>query len=277
MEINGRFWGSLPLAAFAGIDFPKALIEMLTEAHLSVQDNYKIGFFSRKVSSDVMWFKANLKANKLNRFLLTDNIMRSFFEWFRIFSLKECWDNALWQDPMPILFEIKEIICKEINNIIRRVYKMLILRQAKQKTLRFLKKKTPQKLLILCYGNICRSPFVAKYLKARLEKESCIIRSSGFHPIMGRKTPEIICNAAKARGVDLTSHESTVIDHDLIKWADGIVIMDYENWQLLREYEKSMLHKVIWLGAMMDGAVSIEIADPYGKIKKDIESIFDNL
>src|SRR4030095_221723 len=31
MEINGRFWGSLPLAAYAGVDFPKALAELLLQ------------------------------------------------------------------------------------------------------------------------------------------------------------------------------------------------------------------------------------------------------
>ena len=55
IEINGRFWGSLPLAAAAGIDFPGQLFEMLVEERTSFPATYKAGVRSRALTNDIRW------------------------------------------------------------------------------------------------------------------------------------------------------------------------------------------------------------------------------
>lgn len=51
MEVNGRFWGSLPLALAAGVDFPFALLEML-EGHAVRQPDYRSGIKARYIYAD---------------------------------------------------------------------------------------------------------------------------------------------------------------------------------------------------------------------------------
>jgi predicted ATP-grasp superfamily ATP-dependent carboligase len=47
MEVNGRFWGSLPLAVASGVDFPFLLHTMLTEGDVKPVMKYEIGVKGR--------------------------------------------------------------------------------------------------------------------------------------------------------------------------------------------------------------------------------------
>ena len=60
MEINGRFWGSLPLAVAAGADFPSYLFELMVHQRHKFPAFYKIGTRCRYLSSEVEWLKAVL-------------------------------------------------------------------------------------------------------------------------------------------------------------------------------------------------------------------------
>ena len=52
MEINGRFWGSLPLAVAAGIDFPFGLYQMLVENRVQYYNSYRAGLYGRNIARD---------------------------------------------------------------------------------------------------------------------------------------------------------------------------------------------------------------------------------
>ena len=43
LEINGRFWNSLPLAVAAGVDFPRLLVELGTTGHIDAPLRYRTG------------------------------------------------------------------------------------------------------------------------------------------------------------------------------------------------------------------------------------------
>jgi predicted ATP-grasp superfamily ATP-dependent carboligase len=47
MEVNGRFWGSLPLAVASGVDFPFLLHTMLTEGDVKPVMEYQLGVKGR--------------------------------------------------------------------------------------------------------------------------------------------------------------------------------------------------------------------------------------
>ena len=52
VEINGRFWGSLPLAVAAGVDFPLYLYEMLVHDRREFPRRYRVPLYCRNISSD---------------------------------------------------------------------------------------------------------------------------------------------------------------------------------------------------------------------------------
>ena len=59
MEINGRVWGSLPLAVRAGMDFPGRLADLLLDGPPStaepVATDYRVGLRARNLRLDISW------------------------------------------------------------------------------------------------------------------------------------------------------------------------------------------------------------------------------
>lgn len=52
MEVNGRFWNSLPLACYAGADFPAWLAELAEKGDVSVQSRFRSGVVCRWLLGD---------------------------------------------------------------------------------------------------------------------------------------------------------------------------------------------------------------------------------
>ena len=121
----------------------------------------------------------------------------------------------------------------------------------------------PRRVLVLCYGNIYRSPFVSEALRSGALPHGLVVRSAGFHPKPERQTPAAFVAIAAEHGVMLDAHRSRVIDRELVEWAEAIVIMDRHNWDALRAFGAAAVAKAVWLGAFLD-AGSVEITDPYG-------------
>jgi len=276
MEINGRFWGSLPLAIFAGVDFPKSLIELIFQDKLPLQTNYRKKVYARHLKVDIQWFKANLRADKKNPYLLTRGVFISLLELLRIFTGKECWDHASFKDPKPILKEISKIFTTEWAAFTSKLKMKAVLKDAKKDSFKAINKQSPRRILILCYGNICRSPFVERYLQKLFQNRLIQVKSSGFYNIPARPSPTAFIHIAKEAGIDLSDHRSSVIDHRLANWADIIVIMDGKNWNLLIEFDKKLPAKTVWLGAFLDKK-DIEIDDPYSKNESQMREIIADL
>ena len=152
-------------------------------------------------------------------------------------------------------------------NILIKVFKRLVvyreIKTARKKSLDRVKSLSPVNILVLCYGNIYRSPLVEAYLKANLS-DNYTVKSAGFHQKMGRPSEDDYIALAHSLNVNLLHHRSTIISKELTRWADVIIIMDRHNWYKMNEFDSTSINKVIWLGSFLaDGP--LEIQDPYGK------------
>jgi protein-tyrosine phosphatase len=87
------------------------------------------------------------------------------------------------------------------------------------------------KVLIVCTGNICRSPIAHGLLhdRARRVGEDWLeVRSAGTWGRSGSgATPEAV-SAAAGLGVDIEAHRSSRFNDDMAKWADLIITMTTE-------------------------------------------------
>jgi protein-tyrosine phosphatase len=129
---------------------------------------------------------------------------------------------------------------------------------ARRTSYKILESPGSKRVLVVCYGNIYRSPFAAEKLK--LLAPELDVRSAGFHPVANRPSPRRHIIAAMNYGVDLSAHVSrTVIAADRA-WADIVVLMDRANWARLRRMGFDP-DRLLWLGALEPGPV--EIVDPY--------------
>lgn len=87
-------------------------------------------------------------------------------------------------------------------------------------------------VLVVCHGNICRSPFAAALLARMLPRLR--IESAGFVGPGRPAPPEAITEAARY-GVDLSAHRSQLITADRVRTAELIVVMDVAQRREIRD------------------------------------------
>ena len=146
-----------------------------------------------------------------------------------------------------------------LDAISARIRCHLAMRRARSETLRNLSARPIECILVVCHGNIYRSPFVAELLRqSPLAFKQ--VRSAGFHPRADRQSPvrhQVMC---KEFGVSLQEHRSSVISAADLPEADIIILMDRYNWIRLVRLGASPT-KLVWIGALTDD--SVEIPDPF--------------
>ncbi|MBK9253798.1 MAG: hypothetical protein IPM70_18765 [Proteobacteria bacterium] len=86
-----------------------------------------------------------------------------------------------------------------------------------------------ERVLVVCHGNIYRSPFVAELLR-RSPWRWKQIRICGFHPRGRPSIPRAPSGMCADFGVSLQNHRSSVVSAADLQWADIIILMDRYNW-----------------------------------------------
>ena len=76
IEVNGRWWGSLPLAISSGVDFPYLLFKVLVFNKISSHLNsYKIGVLQKwLIPGDILWFISSIISKGLDKSIISDFI-----------------------------------------------------------------------------------------------------------------------------------------------------------------------------------------------------------
>ncbi|MCB2173680.1 hypothetical protein KQH41_00280 [bacterium] len=158
----------------------------------------------------------------------------------------------------------------------RRIEHHSALRRARQASSTALARATGSRILVLCYGNIYRSPLVAHLLRTNPLLGEYTIESAGFFPRGGRTCEEHYLALLQRRGYDLSGHQSAVVTRQQTAEADLIVIMDRKNWGQLRHLDPSADAKTVWVGAFTERG-PVEVADPYGKDEAQVLTIIEQL
>jgi len=264
MEINPRLWGSLGLAIDCGVNFPIGLLCLSTGQPLPPQPKYRTGYFTRNISRDGEWFKANLKADHSDPLLFTKPIILSAFEWLRPLIGKESWDHFSWSDLGVISNELIVIVRKQwhsVVSVVKRTLSHMYLRYIQQpQTIRRLRRRRINTVLILCHGNICRSPLSSAFAVKKFPTVTFI--SAGFHKQIGRLCPDFVVDAASKMEINLERHFSKCVDANMIDNAQLILVMDLQNYMHVTKIFPGSRKKTLLLGMFLPKP-QLEIKDPY--------------
>ena len=125
----------------------------------------------------------------------------------------------------------------------------------------------PASVLVLCNGNIFRSPFAAAVLRRALggESERIAVDSAGFQG-PGRESPKEAVEAAVRRGIDLSGHRSQLVTPALVRAADLIIVMEAEQRRAVCERFGRSPRDVFLLGDLdPEPITSRSIEDPWGR------------
>ena len=90
---------------------------------------------------------------------------------------------------------------------------------------RLLARRPPAHVLVVCNGNIFRSPFAAALLERETGPRGVQVDSGGWIG-PGRPSPADARTAAAHFGVDLSAHRAQLVTAELVRWADLVLVMD---------------------------------------------------
>lgn len=135
--------------------------------------------------------------------------------------------------------------------------------------------KRPREILVVCYGNVCRSPYMQAVLKRALPDVA--VRSAGFFG-SDREVPAISMSLSARRGIDLTNFRSRPITQSMINGADLVIVMDANQERQIRRFFPSNRAQVVVAGDLdPDFDSSRAIADPLNRPSEVFESSFNRL
>ncbi|MCG5514347.1 low molecular weight protein-tyrosine-phosphatase [Ectothiorhodospira shaposhnikovii] len=130
-------------------------------------------------------------------------------------------------------------------------------------------------LLILCTGNICRSPFAEACLRQQLETAGRDVRveSAGIGALVGHPADEITRRLAADQGLSLEEHRAVQVTEDHVRRADLILVMEPVHRQYLLELSPSARGKVFLLGHWSERVIE----DPYRRSESVYQRVHEEI
>lgn len=127
-------------------------------------------------------------------------------------------------------------------------------------------------VLVLCTGNICRSPYAEAVLQQQVP--SANVSSAGLGAMVGDPADETGLSLAANRSVDMSQHVARQVNRQMIAQADLVLVMDDEHMErLLRKYPEAR-GKSFKLGKWLDNK---NIVDPYMKSEDFFGLVLDEI
>jgi len=125
------------------------------------------------------------------------------------------------------------------------------------------------KILVVCVGNICRSPTAERLLKNY--QPNLIVESAGLGALVGKGADERATNVAQEHDLSLDGHVARQVSGRMCRDYDLILAMEKRHIPALCELAPEMRGKVMLFGHW-DG--EREIPDPYRKSREAFEAVY---
>lgn len=115
-------------------------------------------------------------------------------------------------------------------------------------------------ILVVCTGNICRSPIGERLLRSKLPEKK--IDSAGIGALVDHAADESSIFVAEKHGLSLDGHKAQQLTKSLLSSYDLILVMDKSHIDYIDRLAPEMRGKTMLYGHWLGGK---EIPDPYRK------------
>ena len=136
------------------------------------------------------------------------------------------------------------------------------------------------KILMVCLGNICRSPLAEGILKSKVDPEKVYVDSaatSDYH--IGHSPDERSISIARQNDLDITAQQGRQFTVDDFDEFDKIYVMDMSNYHdvlRLARNERDREKVSLILNEVFPGE-NVEVPDPYHGGKDGFHKVYEML
>jgi protein-tyrosine phosphatase len=126
-------------------------------------------------------------------------------------------------------------------------------------------------IIVICTGNICRSPIAEALLKTSLTHNGCNIQSAGIAALVHHPADPSALEVAQEHGYDLSLHRARQATLPLLTAMDLILTLDQTHNEWIRTRYPQLQGRTFKLGHWRNNA---DIADPYRKPRQAFDQAF---
>ncbi len=125
------------------------------------------------------------------------------------------------------------------------------------------------RILIVCVGNICRSPMAEGELRARLERRGirAVVESAGISALVGKPADPLAQELMRARGIDISGHRARQLIPQLIRSFELIMVMEEAHQRAVEGIMPSARGRVHRIGRWGN----FDVPDPYRGTREEFE------
>ena len=138
----------------------------------------------------------------------------------------------------------------------------------------------PVKIVMVCLGNICRSPLAEGILASKLPKDKYIVDSAGTSSWHVGDKPDLRSIAtAKKRGIDISNQKGKQFTSNFFDEFDYIYVMDESNYRNVISLSSSQKHKekVNLILDVLSNKKLVEVTDPYYGLQDGFDAVYEML
>jgi len=135
-----------------------------------------------------------------------------------------------------------------------------------------------KRILIVCVGNICRSPTAEYLFRHRLEavdkdaSKKVVVESAGLGALAGNGMDATALSVLAEHGVDGSRHVARQLNGDMLRSAELIVVMEKSHVAAITKVAPQASGKTFLLGKWQQDA---SIPDPYRQHRIAFEHVYD--
>lgn len=126
-------------------------------------------------------------------------------------------------------------------------------------------------VLMVCAGNICRSPTAEYLLKSIVPNETVVVSSAGLTALVGKCADNTAQNIASSFNIDMSAHKGRQLSSQLIAENDLILVMEQRHLTDLHGRYPQARGKTFLLGKWINNK---EIPDPYRQSHEAFEHVY---
>jgi protein-tyrosine phosphatase len=167
-------------------------------------------------------------------------------------------------------------IAKRVYHTIKNLPDRLLHRRRHDAVLaRLSSTHAPRRVLVVCYGNVCRSPYLQAVLQRALPKTE--VGSAGFVGA-DRAVPDASLSISAKRGLDLSRFRSRPLVPAVVTGADLIIVMDARQAEEMAARFPVNRARIVIAGDLDPKFEQTRaIRDPWNQSSEVFEKSFDRL